>query len=301
MGKDLDLVKLNGIWVAATTPFDAREDLYPAKIRHNIGRWNRTSVAGYSIGSTRPGEGSLLTEKETIKLWEHVAEAAAPEKLLLASTGMAGVRGTVARANAAADLGYHALLAEAPNFSEGPAPPRDTQTLFYRGVADQTKIPVVIGSTPESGSSAVSVETACLLAEHPNIIAIHECSGVEKKVTQLINDVPTGFQVLAGSMDILYQSLRVGAAGAILAFANAAPFLCLSLEEAVRTREFEAAQELQERASTAAQVAGQYGSAGLKYAMDLKGYYGGPPRMPGVALVGEAKRQIEDAFREIQS
>ena len=294
-------MKLNGIWVTATTPFDAREDLYPAKIRHNIGRWNRTSVAGYAVGTTRPGEGGLLSEKETIQLWECVAEAAAPEKLLLASTGVAGVRGTVSRANAAADLGYHAALVEAPNFIDGPATANDVQALFYRGVADQTKIPVVIGSAPENNSLAVSVETACLLAEHPNIIAMNEGAGPVKKVTRLIHDVPRGFQVLVGSMDILYPSLRQGAAGAILAFANAAPFLCLSLEEAVRTREFEAARELHERASTAAGVTGRYGIAGLKYAMDLQGYYGGPPRMPMVALVSEAKRQIEDAFREIQS
>ena len=293
-------MKLNGIWVAATTPFDAREDLYPAKIRHNIGRWNRTSVAGYAVG-TPTGEGGLLSEKETIQLWECVAEAAAPEKLLLASTGLAGVRGTVSRANAAADLGYHAALVEAPNFIDGPAAAKDVQALFYRGVADQTKIPVVIGSAPENNFLAVSVETACLLAEHPNIIAMNEGAGPVKKVAQLIHDVPSGFQVLVGSMNILYPSLRQGAAGAILAFANPAPFLCLSLEEAVRTREFEAARELHERASTAAGVTGRYGIAGLKYAMDLQGYYGGPPRMPMVALVSEAKRQIEDAFREIQS
>ena len=250
-------MKLNGIWVAATTPFDAREDLYLAKIQHNIGRWNRTSVAGYAVG-TPTGEGGLLSEKETIELWEHVAAAAAPEKLLLASTGVAGVRGTVSRANAAADLGYHAALVEAPNFSDGPAAAKDVQALFYRGVADQTKIPVVIGSAPDNNSLAVSVETACLLGEHPNIIAINEGAGPVQKVAQLIQDVPSGFQVLAASMDILYPSLEQGAVGAILAFANAAPFLCLSLEEAVRTREYEAARELHERASTTARVAGDH-------------------------------------------
>ena len=292
-------MKLNGIWVAAVTPFDAQEDLYLAKIQHNIGRWNSTSVAGYAVGTTTPGEGGLLSEKETIKLWECVAEAAAPEKLLLASTGVAGVRGTVTRANAAADLGYHAALVEAPNFIDGPAAAKDVQALFYRGVADQTKIPVVIGSAPGNNSAAVSVETACLLAEHPNIIAVNEGAGPVKKVTQLIHDVPSGFQVLVGSMDILYPSLRQGAAGAILAFANPAPFLCLSLEEAVRTREFEAARELHERASTAAGVTGQYGIAGLKYAMDLQGYYGGPPRMPLTPLDAEAKELIAGRFHNI--
>ena len=282
-------------------PLRRPEDLYTAKIRHNVGRWNRTSVAGYAVATTTPGEGGLLSEKETIELWEHVAEAAAPEKLLLASTGVAGVRGTVTRANRAADLGYHAVLVEAPRFTDRPAAIKDAQTLFYRGVADQTKIPVVIGNTPENGSLAISVETACLLGEHPNIIAINEGAGPADKMTRLIQDVPGGFQVLAGSMDILYPSLEQGAVGAILAFANAAPFLCLSLEEAVRTREYEAARELHERASTAAGVAARYGIAGLKYTMDLQGYYGGPPRLPLMTVGSEAKRQIEDAFHEIQS
>jgi 4-hydroxy-2-oxoglutarate aldolase len=40
----------------------------------------------------------------------------------------------------------------------------------------------------------------------------------------------------------------------------------------------------------------KYGVPGLKYAMDLNGYYGGPPRMPLTAITPEANQEIEQAF-----
>jgi 4-hydroxy-2-oxoglutarate aldolase len=40
----------------------------------------------------------------------------------------------------------------------------------------------------------------------------------------------------------------------------------------------------------------KYGIPGLKYAMDLNGYYGGPSRLPLTAITPEAKKEIEQAF-----
>jgi 4-hydroxy-2-oxoglutarate aldolase len=38
----------------------------------------------------------------------------------------------------------------------------------------------------------------------------------------------------------------------------------------------------------------------LKYAMDLNGYYGGPPRLPLTTISPAAKKEIEAAFAEIK-
>jgi 4-hydroxy-2-oxoglutarate aldolase len=43
-----------------------------------------------------------------------------------------------------------------------------------------------------------------------------------------------------------------------------------------------------------------YGVAGLKHAMDLNGYYGGPPRLPFVPVSMEARQEIEMAFRDLK-
>jgi 4-hydroxy-2-oxoglutarate aldolase len=47
-------------------------------------------------------------------------------------------------------------------------------------------------------------------------------------------------------------------------------------------------------------VTTRYGVSGLKYAMDLNGYFGGSPRLPLTPVPPEAKKEIEDAFREIK-
>jgi 4-hydroxy-2-oxoglutarate aldolase len=49
--------------------------------------------------------------------------------------------------------------------------------------------------------------------------------------------------------------------------------------------------------SAAMLVTTKYGIPGLKYAMDLAGYYGGPPRLPLVAPSPEARLEIEKAFK----
>src|SRR5258708_15336089 len=104
-------MKLHGIFPPITTPFDHAGELYMSKVQHNIDKWNRTGLAGYVVcGST--GESVYLTTEEKIRLWEWVAEAAAPEKLLIAGTGVESVRETVELTNRAASLGYKAAMVD---------------------------------------------------------------------------------------------------------------------------------------------------------------------------------------------
>ena len=92
-----------------------------------------------------------------------------------------------------------------------------------------------------------------------------------------------------------------GACGAILAYANAAPYSTIAIWEAYRTREEAAGRDWQNRiARAAALVTVKYGIAGLKHAMDLNGYYGGPPRLPLVPATAEAKKEIEEAFADLK-
>jgi 4-hydroxy-2-oxoglutarate aldolase len=109
--------------------------------------------------------------------------------------------------------------------------------------------------------------------------------------------VKTGFQVFSGSGAGFGEALQLGAAGAILAIANALPYACVTVWEAFRTREFEASNDWMSRIMPPAKlIAGTYGIPGLKHAMDLNGYYGGPPRLPFVPPSAEAKAEIEKVF-----
>jgi len=293
-------MKLHGIFPPIATPFDHTGDLYLAKVQHNVEKWNRTQLAGYVVcGST--GESVMLTGEEKARLWEAVRQAAAPEKLLIAGTGMESVRETVQLTNLAAGIGYRAAMVRTPHYYKNLMALPGAQALYFRAVADQAKIPIIIYNWPQVTGVDIPASTVVELAEHPNIIAVKESSGNIEKTMQMVRECRSGFQVLVGSAPTLWPCLMVGAVGAILAFANAAPYACLSILEAVRTREDQAAAELQSRCAPAAvAVTVKYGIPGLKCAMDLNGYYGGPPRLPLLPVGPEAKREIEEAFREIR-
>jgi 4-hydroxy-2-oxoglutarate aldolase len=291
---------LRGVFPPIATPFDHNSDLYKAKIRHNVEKWNLTNLAGYVVcGST--GESVMLTTEEKIRLWEWVAEYAHPNKLLLAGTGMESVRETVALTNRAAEIGYKAAMVRTPHYYKNLLNCKEAQVLYYRAVADQSKIPIMIYNWPQATGLDIQAEAVSELSEHPNMIAIKESSGNLEKVMRMIREVKPGFQVLVGSAPTLWPSFAVGAVGAVLAFANAAPYSTITIWEAHRTRETEAALDWQNRIGKAAYlVTTKYGIPGLKYAMDLNGYYGGPCRLPLCPPTPEAKREIEEAFRDLK-
>jgi 4-hydroxy-2-oxoglutarate aldolase len=289
-------MKLQGIFPPITTPFDHTGEIYKIKLTHNVESWNRTGLAGYVVcGST--GESVMLTAEEKYLCWEIVAKGASPEKLLIAGTGVESVRETVSLTNKAAEMGYKAAMVRTPHYYKSLLNRVDAQTLYFRAVADQTKIPIMIYNWPQTTGIGIAPEAVAMLSEHPNIIAIKESSGSLEKVMQMIREVKAGFQVLVGSAPTLAPSLQAGAVGAVLAFANAAPYACITIWEAHRGRDLDAAKDWQNRISKAAQlVTTKYGVPGLKHAMDLMGYYGGPPRLPLVPPSAEAKREIEAAF-----
>lgn len=289
-------MKLQGIYPPIATPFDHKGDLYKAKVQHNVEKWNRTALSGYVVcGST--GESVYLSTDEKVQLWEWVAQYAAPEKALIAGTGMESVRETVDLTNRAAAMGYKAVMVRTPHYYKSLLNRNDAQMLYFRSVADQAKIPLMIYNWPQTTGIDISPDAVAALSEHPNIVAIKESSGNLEKVMQMIREVKPGFQVLVGSAPTLWPSFAVGAAGAVLAFANAAPYATITIWEAHRTRDTEAARDWQNRISRAAQlVTTKYGVPGLKYAMDLNGYYGGPPRLPLTPIGPDAQREIEAAF-----
>jgi 4-hydroxy-2-oxoglutarate aldolase len=266
-------MKLQGIFADITTPFDHKGDIYKVKVQHNVEKWNRTTLAGYVVCGAA-GEGELLANEERVAVWEMVAQHAGAEKVLVAAIMAPGVAETVTLANRAADVGYKAALVTARHAQV------ETQSLYFRSVADQAKIPLIVDSECAGASTAAGA--------HPNVIACVRRPGW----------VHTGIQMLAGSALELWPALETGASGAILDFASAAPYACIAIWEAHRTRETEAGIDWQNRIALAADSVSQrgYGVAGLKHAMELNAYYGGPPRLPFIVPDAKARREIKEAF-----
>ena len=111
-----------------------------------------------------------------------------------------------------------------------------------------------------------------------------------------------GFQVLTGSAGILLESLKAGAAGAILGFAAFAPQACQEVYLAWKDHDLKLAEEKQHRIDgPGRRIVGKLGISGLKYACDFNGYYGGRPRAPLLPVTADEKAEIEALLAGIRN
>jgi 4-hydroxy-2-oxoglutarate aldolase len=294
-------MKIQGIFPALTTCFDAEGAISKDKTAYNIQKLNKIALSGYVVcGST--GETPLLSTDERVQLMRWIAESAAPGKVLIAGVGAESVHETVRLAGLAAEAGFHAALVLSPFYYRVQMHKPDLQLLFFRSVADRSKLPVLLYNIPQVTGYDLPVDTIAQLSQHPNIIGMKDSSGNVEKLKETVAAAKLGFQVLSGAGVNFLDALHVGASGAILALANPLPYACVTVWEAFRTREYEAGQDWQTRISPAGRlIATKYGIPGLKYAMELNGYYGGPPRLPFLPPSAEAKAEIEQAFDGLRS
>ena len=293
-------MKIQGIYAAVATPFDHTGAMYRTKIQHNFEKWSRTSLAGFITGSLS-GEGPLLEAEERIELLR-IARPHIPEgRTIIADVTSEGVYAAGKLACAAAQAGAHAVVSFVPhqyrNLMYGP----EAQMLFFRALADCSPVPVLMHNAPQMTGVDLLPETAAKLAEHPNIAGVIETGTPASRVAQIRAAAPKDFAILAGTESQVWESLKAGANGAALAFGSVAPYATIAIWEAFRTREEDAGLDWQARIShPSILVTDMYGVPGLKHAMDLNGYYGGPPRLPFVPVSQDARREIEDAFRDLK-
>ena len=287
-----------GIFAALTTPFESDGNISVAGVKHNIGLYNSTGLAGYVVlGST--GESVLLSREEADQLLAAVKETAASGKILIAGTGAESTAETIARTKRAASLGYQVALVKTPYYYK-PAYRSEHFLTHYRAVADASPIPILLYSVPVFTNITLESPEIIALAQHPNIIGIKDSSGSIQRIGEVVAGAPSDFRVLTGGAAVVYPALAVGGRGAVLALANLLPEKCVELFELFEQGRHEQARQLQLRLVRASKlVVSENGIAGRKFAMDLRGYKGGVPRPPLLPLKEEKKNAIAALVAEL--
>ncbi len=290
---------LSGIFPALTTPY--REDGTVALdlFKANLARYNQTGVAGYVVlGST--GESVLLTASESESLLAAALEAAVPGKLPIAGTGAESTAETISRTKVAASLGYKVALVKTPYYYK-PAYKPEVYLRHYRAVADASPIPILLYSVPVFTGVSLETPEIVALADHPNIIGMKDSSGVIQRIVEVVGQAPKQFQMLTGAAGVLYPAFVSGAKGAILALASPLPEKCVELFNLWKRGQHADAQALQPLLAAATKtIVSEASIAGVKYAMDLRGFHGGLPRLPILPLGEEKKRQIAQVLAQLE-
>jgi 4-hydroxy-2-oxoglutarate aldolase len=282
-----------------STPFDADGDVDGSALQSNIARWIARGVRGVvALGSN--GEAPLLDEHESDAVIAAARDAVPRERLLLAGTGRESTPMTIAASKRAAALGADALLVRTPSYFK----PRMTPDAFiahYTAVAEAVPVPVLLYNYPAVTGVTMTPETVGRLAEHPNIAGIKETSVDAAQIAAYV-DASSGqdFAVLAGSAPSFYAALCLGATGAILAAACVVPAACVALFDAYVRGDLPAARALQRRLLPIAHaVTSGFGVPGLKQAMEIAGYVGGPARLPLLPAPPDAAARIRTALEPV--
>jgi 4-hydroxy-tetrahydrodipicolinate synthase len=291
-------MSITGIFPATTTPFSEDGSVSLSGVKKNIGLYNQTGLAGYVVlGST--GEAVMLSREEADAVLIAAKEAAAPGKLLIAGTGAESTVETIARTKRAAALGYEFALVKTPYYYK-PFYRPETYIHHCRAVADASPIPVLLYSVPIFTGITLDTPEILTLAEHPNIVGIKDSSSVIQRVSEVVASAPSHFHLVTGGAAVVYPALVVGARGAILALASAFPEKFVELYELFRAGQHERAKTLQHQLALASKrIISENGIAGLKFAMELRGYYGGAPRLPLLPLKDEKKQVISALVAEL--
>lgn len=291
------LERFAGVYAPLTTPF-VGDEISAEKLKENIKKYSSTGLAGYVIaGST--GESVFLSDKETEELVKAAKEAASRDKKIIVGTGRESTKATIDLTNRMADLGIDSALVKTPSYFKARI---DHEALkkHYLAVADQSRVPVIIYNNPMNTGISVDSRLIIELSKHLNIAGIKDSSGNLATLGEVIPYLDSHFSFLMGAASIFLAGLMEGASGGILAVANAAPTHCVKLYRLYLEKKFEEALKIQlDIIPLNKAIIQTFGIPGLKYGLDLLGYYGGPCRLPLLPLEEKGKAEMAAILKNL--
>lgn len=289
--------RLCGVLPPIPTPFDSQGEIAYRHLVDNLERWNGYDLAGYVVLGSN-GEAVFLSEREKLRVLETARQVIPPDKLMVAGTGCESTRATVALTRQAAAAGAELALIVTPHSFCGKMTP-ESLWRHYRAVADAVPIPIVLYNVPKFTHVDLDALTVARLAQHPNIIGIKDSGGNVAKLADIVRMVEPDFRVLAGSAGFFLAGLTLGAVGGVLALANVAPQQAIDIFQRFQAGHLGEAAELQRRmVPVNAAITARFGVAGLKVALDMLGFYGGPVRAPLLALTESERETLRAVLEE---
>jgi 4-hydroxy-2-oxoglutarate aldolase len=289
-------VSLRGVFTPIPTPFDEDGQVAHDKLEFNLGKWNQTGLSGYIVLGSN-GEWVFLNEREKLAVLKTARQVIPKDKLMVAGTASESTVNTMALTEGAAEIGADAAIIINPSYykSQMTAP---VLVNHYRVIADASPIPIMIYNLPPATGIDLSADLLVELSQHPNIIGVKDTSGNMPKMGETIRRADPSFHVVSGSANFFYPSLAIGVTGGILALANVAPDQSVEMFRLFNAGEIEKGRDLHLRMLPVnLAITSRFGVSGLKAALDMVGFYGGPPRLPLLPLDNERRQELQDILK----
>lgn len=162
------------------------------------------------------GEACLLTFDERVKLMETAVKVSGGRKPVIAGTGCASTKETIALTNKAVEAGIELCMVVGPFYNK---PTQEGIYSHYKTLAENTKAKILLYNIPIFVGVNIDPETVGRLAAIENIVGIKDEAGINP--TQVsdyflaVEKVDTNFAVYNGDDIMLLPTIIQGAMGIV--------------------------------------------------------------------------------------
>lgn len=209
-------IRYGKILLPLITPYKENEEVDYEKYEELIEYLIKHDMCDSLIVTGTTGEASLLTFDERVNLMKTALKASAGRKPIIAGTGCASTKETIALTKKAEELGIELCLIVCPFYNK---PTQEGMYLHYKNIAESVNVNIILYNIPVFVGVNLEAETVRRLAAIPNIVAIKDEAGVNPtQVTDYIlavKDVDPDFSVYNGDDVMLLPTIVQGAQGLV--------------------------------------------------------------------------------------
>ena len=284
-----------GCGTALATPFDEKGvnfEVFGEMIDDQI----KNGVDALIVCGTT-GESSTMTDterKETIKFVVNKANKRVP---VIAGTGSNNTSSAISLTKYAEEIGCDACLVVTPYYNKTT---QDGLISHYSAIASSTNLPIILYNVPSRTGVNILPETCYKLSKIPNIVAIKEASGNISQVAKIKALCQDDLAIYSGNDDQVIPLLSLGGIGVISVLSNIAPKYTHDMVIEFLDGNTKKALDKQLNAlNLINSLFSEVNPIPVKYALKLKGYDFGKPRLPLIELSDKNKDVLEKEMKKM--
>jgi 4-hydroxy-tetrahydrodipicolinate synthase len=176
------------------------------------------------------GECPNFTAEERKTIWQIVIDEAKERVPIAPCTTANTTEETLALSKFAESIGAAAVLISPPFYYGGEMTNAELKE-FYKDVAREMKIPIVLYNDPTVTGADLTPELVVELARNRQIDYIKDSSYDPTRVYQMLSDVPAKFQIFVGGCGSALAAFALGAKGWVTGPQNFMPKIAVDLYE----------------------------------------------------------------------
>jgi 4-hydroxy-tetrahydrodipicolinate synthase len=284
------------IIVPLVTPFDRRGEVDAGALGKLVD-YAIAEGADALMPTALTGEGPLLSEDETFRVWETVCEANRGRRPVLPAVISFTTASAIRRAQRAEAMGAEGLLLApiVPELYAGRAE-RDV-VRFHEDVAGATALPVILFNYPSLTGVDLTPSLVVKLSSISSIRGIKDSTGDSRRISALIRRLGDRIEVICGAPTAALECLALGCRSWITGILNVVPRAGGELLRAVaESRDLELARKIYfERILPLVEILDRTSNptGTIKAGVRLRGIDVGVPRPPGQDLLPRELLDLE--------